>query len=301
MKQITIKNEHISLTVLDYGAIIQKLLVKDKYGEEHNVVVGHEQPESYINDEHALGACIGRYAGRISKGGFKLEDQFYPLHSEKGIHLHGGKVGFGKKNWTVTEVYSGDNPFIKLTYISEHLEEGYPGNLIATVTYKLVGNSLHIGHEAQTDKTTVVNLTNHSYFKLDNEPSIDHYNLKLKCEGILEVDEQLIPTGGIKEVRNTKNNFLTERKIGSVRLDTPFIFNPNCENAAIVSSYVSGIIMKVTTNQPAIVIYTPTPFPAICFETQNYPDAPNHVNFPSSVLLPGELYKNESTFAFGII
>lgn len=301
MKQITIKNEYISLTVLEYGAIVQKLLVKDKNGEEHNVVIGHEKPEAYLNDELALGACIGRYAGRISKGGFNLDGQFYPIHTEKGIHLHGGKVGFGKKYWTLTEEHKGDNPFVKFTYMSENLEEGYPGNLTASVTYKLVDNALHILHEAKTDKTTVVNLTNHSYFRLDNENSIDHYNMELKSDGFLDVDEQLIPSGGIKNVGNTQYNFLTAKNIGSVRLDTPFVFKPNCDNAAMVSSNFTGIVMKVSTNQPAIVIYTPTAFPAICFETQNYPDAPNHLNFPSSVLRPGESYKNESVFSFGIL
>lgn len=301
MKQITIKNEYISLTVLEYGAIIQKMMVKDKKGKEQNVVVGHEKPEAYLNDEYALGACIGRYAGRISQGGFHLNGKFYPLYKENGVHLHGGKIGFGKKYWTLTQQHLGNNPFIKLSCKSEHLEEGYPGDLEASVTYKLVGNSLHILHEAQTDKTTVINLTNHSYFKLDNEITIDHYNLKLKSEGYLEVDEHLVPTGSIKKVEHTQNNFLKKKKIGSVRLDTPFIFNPNCENAAIVSSNISGIFMKVTTNQPAIVIYTPTPFPAICFETQNYPDAPNQSHFPSSILEPGELYRNESTFDFGTI
>jgi aldose 1-epimerase len=301
LKQITIKNEYISLTVLEFGAIIQKMLVKDKYGKEHNVVVGHEKPEAYLSDEHALGACIGRYAGRISEGGFNLGDEFYSLQQENGVHLHGGKEGFGKRYWTLIEEYRGNNPFIKLTYKSEHLEEGYPGNLEAFVTYKLANNTLQILHEGQTDKTTVVNLTNHSYFKLDDETSIDHYNLELKSEGFLEVDEQLLPTGSIKEVLNTQNNFLTSKKIGQVRLDTPFVFKPHCNNAAIVSSHVSGIVMKVTTNQPSIVIYTPTSFPAICFETQNYPDAPNQSNFPSSILRPGELYRNESTFEFGTL
>lgn len=301
MKQITIKNEYISLTVLEYGAIIQKMIVKDKNGKKRNVVVGHEKPEVYLDDEHSLGACVGRYAGRISQGGFYLDCKFYPLHTKNGVHLHGGKIGFGKKYWTLTQEHSGNNPFIKLSYKSEHLEEGYPGNLEASVTYKLVGNSLHILHEAQTDKTTVINLTNHSYFKLDDEIAIDHYNLELKCEGFLEVDEQLVPTGNIKKVEHTQNDFLTKKKIGSTRLDTPFIIKPISENTMTVSSDVSGIVMKVTTNQPAVVIYTPTSFPAICFETQNYPDAPNQSHFPSPILEPGELYSNEATFDFGTI
>ncbi len=301
LKQITIKNEYISLTVLEYGAIIQKMMVKDKHGKEQNVVVGHENPEAYLSDQNALGACIGRYAGRISRGGFHLDGEFYPLSNKNGVHLHGGKIGFGKKYWTLNKVHSGKNPFIKLSYKSEDLEEGYPGNLEAYVTYKLIDNSLHISHEAQTDKTTVINLTNHTYFKLDDENSVAHYNMELKSEGFLELDEQLVPTGRIKKAVDTQNDFLSNKKIGSTSLDTPFIVKPHCENVVTVSSDVSGIVMKVTTNQPAVVIYTPASFPAICFETQNYPDAPNQSNFPSSILEPGELYKNESTFDFGTL
>ena len=301
MKQITIKNEYISLTVLEYGAIIQKMMVKDKHGKEQNVVVGHEKPEAYLNDQNALGACIGRYAGRISRGGFHLDGEFYPLPNKNGVHLHGGKIGFGKKYWSLKEEHSGNNPFIKLSYKSKDLEEGYPGNLEAYVTYKLIDNSLHIIHEAHTDKTTVINLTNHSYFKLDDENSVAHYNMELKSESFLELDEQLVPTGRIKEVVDTQNDFLSNKKIGSTSLDTPFIVEPYCENAVTLSSDVSGIVMKVTTNQPAVVIYTPATFPSICFETQNYPDAPNQSNFPSSILEPGELYKNESTFDFGTL
>lgn len=301
MKQFTIKNDFISLTVLDYGAIIQKMLVNDKNGKQVNVVVGHDNPEKYLSDKDSLGACVGRYAGRISKGGFNLEGTFYPLQNENGIHLHGGKVGFGQKYWTLEEHHTGEEPFIRLSYLSPHLEEGYPGNLTATVTYTLVGPTLYILHEAITDKTTVVNLTNHTYYKLDDEKAIDHYNLELQCDGILEVDEKLVPTGKFTDVTNTKYDFLNKKKIGQVHLDTPFTFRPNCKNAAQVSSDVSGIVMKATTDQPAIVIYTPASFPAICFETQNYPDAPNHSHFPTSVLKPGEFYRNRSSFSFGTV
>lgn len=301
LKQITITNEFISLTILEYGAIIQKMMVKDKHGKEQNVVVGHGNPEAYLSDQNALGACIGRYAGRISGGGFHLNGEFYPLHNKNGVHLHGGKIGFGKKYWTLTDEHFGNNPFIKLSYRSVDLEEGYPGNLEVNVTYKLVGNNLHIIHEAQTDKPTVINLTNHSYFKLDDEKSIDHYTMELKSEGFLELDRQLVPTGKIKKVGNDQYNFLIGKKIDTARLDTPYIVNPNCENAVTVSSDVSGIVMKVTTNQPVMVIYTPTSFPAICYETQHYPDAPNQSNFPSSILEPGKLYRNESSFNFGLL
>ncbi|MGB5436575.1 MAG: aldose epimerase family protein [Maribacter sp.] len=301
MKQVTISNPFITLIVLDYGAIIQKLLVKDDEGRYTNVVVGFDYPSQYHNDKASLGACIGRYAGRISKGGFTLDRKTYPLFNEKGVHLHGGKEGFSKKYWTIEEVHKGDEPFVRLSYFSKHLEEGYPGNLKVTVTYKISNNELHIIHEATTDFTTVVNLTNHSYFKLDNENGIDHYFLKLNCPKIVETHENLLPTGKLTPVKDTPYDFSSERQIGATRLDTPFATDDHSSFAAMVYSTKSGISMEVNTNQRGVVIYTPQHFPAICFETQNFPDAPNHPNFPSSVLRPSETYRNASIFKFDLV
>jgi aldose 1-epimerase len=301
LKQITLQNPFITLIVLNYGAIIQKLMVKDKDGKLTNVVVGLEFPSDYQYDNKYLGACTGRYAGRISKGGFELDRASYPLFHKNGVHLHGGKRGFGKKIWTIETIDHGEEPFVKLSYLSEHLEEGYPGNLKATVTYKLMNNELHIIHEATTDRSTVVNLTNHSYFCLDDAPTIDNHLLQLNCSQYVETDDDLLPTGRVSSVTASSYDFLEEKQIGTTRLDTPMVNNSISEVVAALSSEKSGISMKVTTNQPAVVVYTPTDFPAICFETQNYPDAPNQKNFPNSVLRPGEVYKNHSKFVFDLI
>ncbi|TMM53306.1 galactose mutarotase [Maribacter algarum] len=301
MKQVTISTPFITLIVLDYGAIIQKLLVKDKNGESVNVVVGFNSPEKYLEDNKFLGACIGRYAGRISNGKFELERETYDLHQKDGVHLHGGKKGFGLKYWTIEEVHQGRQPFVKLSYHSKHLEEGYPGNLKVYVTYKLINNHLHIIHEASTDLTTVINLTNHSYFRLDGTSQIDDYNLQLNCSRMVETYANLLPTGALIPVNGTSFDFLNEKKIGSTRLDTPFVIDSKSKVAGKVSSDKTAISMEVSTNQPALVCYTPPEFPAICFETQNYPDAPNHKNFPSSRLRPGEIYKNESKFVFDLL
>ncbi len=301
MKQVTISTPFITLIVLDYGAIIQKLLVKDKEGNTINVVVGKEFPSDYPFDAKALGASVGRYAGRISNGGFVLDRETYPLYEQKGIHLHGGKKGFHKRDWIIEEVDHGKEPYIKLSYLSKHLEEGYPGNLQATVTYKLSNNALHITYEAITDRTTVVNLTNHSYFRMDDDSKIDDYRLQLNCPKMVETLADKLPTGKIVATSETPFDFLQEKEIGSVRFDTPFVLSPNSKFAAKVASKKSGISLHVKTNQPAIVVYTPPEFPAICFETQNYPDAPNHEHFPSSVLRPGELYENISEFTFDLI
>jgi len=275
LQQVTIKNEFISLSVLDYGAKIQKILFKDRKGNMLNLVVGFENPDSYLEDQISLGACVGRFAGRISNGSFKLKGDTYNLYSEDGVHLHGGKSGFGKKYWTFDTIVHNKEPFVKLSYQSPHMEEGYPGNLKASVTYKLVDNSLHIIHEAVTDKTTVINLTNHSYFRLDNTNSIDHYELQLECPEILKTYDNLLPTGKLVSVVDTDYDFLTRKEIAGKRLDTPFVVSENVKKVAELYSPVSGITMTVESNQPAVVVYTPLEFGAICFETQNYPDAPN--------------------------
>ncbi|WP_291868801.1 aldose epimerase family protein [Maribacter sp.] len=301
MKQVTINNSFITLIVLDYGAVIQKILVKDKNGNSTNVVVGYDYPSKYLNDEFYLGACVGRYAGRISNGGFEIDREEFYVASENGVHLHGGKEGFSKKHWKIIEVNYKNDPYVKLEYRSKHLEEGYPGNLTATVTYKLVNNYLHITHEATTDRSTVINLTNHSYFRLDNEDFIDDYDLQLNCPELLETTRQLLPTGATQSVRGTEYDFIKNRRIGSTRLDTPFAIDLSSEKVGKVMSHKTGISMEVYTNQPAVVIYTPEAFPGICFETQNYPDAPNQKHFPNSILRPGEKYHNIAIFKFDLV
>ena len=301
MKQVTISTPFITLIILDYGAIIQKLLVKDKNGKTTNVVVGYDFASKYLKDTACLGASVGRYAGRISNGSFELDRQTYNLHENRGIHLHGGKEGFHKKYWKFEAVNQGQEPFVTLSYLSRHLEEGYPGNLKTSVTYRLKDNELHISFKASTDRTTVLNLTNHSYFKLDEEDSIDSYQLKLNCPDYLETFDNLLPTGKLLAVKETKYDFLNEKPIGKKRLDTTFVQDLKAKIGAKLFSKKSGIGMEVRTNQAAVHVYTPLKFPAICFETQNFPDAPNHKHFPSSVLRPGEVYKNESLFKFDLI
>ena len=301
MNQVTIKNNFITLTVLDYGAIIQKLILKNKDGVDTNVVVGLEEPAKYLTDNKSLGACIGRYAGRISKSGFQINNVHYPIFSKDGVHLHGGQKGFGKRYWTIEKVDDGENPFVKLSYLSQDMEEGYPGNLKSTVTYKLVGPSLFIIHEATTDKATPVNLTNHSYFNLDGAETIEHWDLRLSCPEYLETDEKLLPTGKLVSVKNSKYDFLQLKKIGQVRLDTPFVMDSSLKQGTVLASDKSGISMEVITNQPGVVVYTPAAFAAICFETQNFPDAPNQPHFPNSILQPGETYHNESEFRFSFV
>lgn len=283
---------------MDYGAIIQRLQFRGSDGGFTDMSVGLDSPEDYLKDEAFLGACVGRFAGRISGGALRIGDESHRISNRDGITLHGGEAGFGKRYWKIDSVKkTGQSPEINLSYLSRHGEEGFPGNLFIQVQYRLEGTTLRIRHRAETDHPTVVNLTNHSYFKIDPLDSIDHYLLRLGSARHLETDARLLPTGRILDVAGTPFDFRQSREIGSMRLDTPYILDTGGPAAELVSR-LSGVRMRVETNQPAMVVYTPPHFPGICFETQGYPDAPNHSGFPSTELHPGQIYHNESRFTF---
>jgi len=320
LKTITISNDYgLELTVINYGATIQSLKVLDKNGKKVNVVVGLQNPEDYSKDCYQkhnvyLGCSIGRYAGRISGGSFSIADETFKVPTDNGIHLHGGN-GFDKKFWFVDNI-SEDGTSITLSHKSKHLDQGYPGNLEVFVTYSLNNSQLEISYTATTDRTTIVNLTNHSYFNLDGKSSILDHSLKINNTHHLEVDKKLIPTGKLLESENTRFDVSSKSIINSdhfIGFDDTFVLNKNIDHAAILSSEKTGIQMKVITNQPALVIYTKDRFPeipltsaykeypAICFEAQNFPDAPNNHHFPSAILQPNEAYKNKTVFSFSLM
>ena len=318
---ITLRNMNgLELKISNLGATILSLMVPDKNGKLVNVVVGFAQPENYyadkyLNDYNYLGATVGRWAGRISGGNFKIDDTIYELYNENGVHLHGGKEGFDKKYWNVDDVSESS---VTLSYLSKNLEEGFPGNLQITVTYTLTeNNELQIVYKATTDKVTPVNLTNHAYFNLDGEGSILNHELQLKSNKYVELNEDLLVTGKLIDTKNTDNDFTTKSKIGKEDfkgLDDVFVVNSDDTYNALLSSPKTGIEMKVFTNQPVLVVYTPPKLPelsykdgveysdysAICFEAESYPDAINQPNFPSALLKPGETYLNETVFKFNL-
>ncbi len=322
-KTITLINKNnLKLEVSALGATILGLKVPDKNRKHINVVVGLSkaddyQSESYLKEGLYLGSLIGRCAGRISKGYIEIEKKKYNLYNEEGVHLHGGKEGFDKKIWNIESIKSGDSPSVTLSYISEHLEEGYPGNLKVIVTYTLTEeNALKISYKAETDQTTILNLTNHSYFNLDGESTILDHKLKLNSSSCLDLNEQLVPSGKINLVEGTRFDYTKKTYVGKEGfkgLDDIFVLNEN-DPKAFLSSEKTGIQMKVFTNQPALVIYTPNKFnklpfkdnaeyseyPAICFEAQKYPDAIHKDNFPSIVLKPGQTYNHETIYEFQI-
>ncbi|OIQ30779.1 MAG: hypothetical protein BM564_00790 [Bacteroidetes bacterium MedPE-SWsnd-G2] len=324
IKTATIKNANgMTLTVLNYGASIIALNVPNKNRNLTNVVLGFPNVEDYVNQAPEiqclnLGASIGRYAGRISKGGFTIRGTFYPISHVNGLHLHGGEKGFGKQFWNIDKVDHDDNPQVVLSYTSKHLEEGYPGTVKITVNYTLTSdNQLKVSYEATTNLATIINITNHSYFNLNETNTILGQTLNVASDHHLEVDHQLLPTGNIKPSKDSKfdlNKGLVLSKSNFDGFDDTFVLNSSCSPSIKISSKETGISMTVKTNQPAVVVFTPkqlpiflaTPntnkedYPAICFETQNFPDAPNHKHFPQAVLTPGERYINETIFSFSV-
>ncbi len=321
---LSVRNDNgMRLRITNFAATIMSLEVPDANGKLVNVVVGFESLQDYIEKSKGkvsrfLGASIGRYAGRISNQKISVNTIDYPLYHEEGIHLHGGKNGFDEKVWEIDYIDE-DELSVSLSYLSEHMEEGYPGNLRVKVIYQLTNdNELIIKYQAISDQDTVVNLTNHAYYNLSGEQTITNHILKLNCSNYLEVDGKQFPTGNINSVLGTKYDFLNWRKLDELEekgiLDDTFVFDTKEKSKVVINAEESGIQMEVSTNQPAVVIYTHKQFPdwnfrkgvkydkfpAICFETQNYPDAPNHSNFPSTLIKAGELYENRSVFKFSI-
>lgn len=323
IKVTTLTNTNgLSLQISNLGATIISLNIPDKNNQLVNVVVGLESEdynkEPYLSNYPYLGASIGRYAGRISKGMFQVNGKIYQIYNENGVHLHGGKIGFDKKYWDVESLTLDNNPSVTYTFESAHLEEGYPGNLRVSVTYQLTDrNEIKITYKATTDAPTPINLTNHAYFNLNGKDSISNHRLQLNSEQYLEVDDQLIPSGKLIDLKNTRFDFNEESIIGREDFkgfDDAFVLGDG-KVKAVLTSPKTGIQMKVYTNQPASVIYTPvlleglpfkngvtySKFSAICFETQNFPDAPNNAHFPSSILNPNETYLNETIFEFSMV
>jgi len=319
------------VAVTNYGAKIVSLMVPDKNGTLTDVVTGHQTIDDYLTSEEPyFGAVCGRVANRIAKGKFTLDGKEYTLAINNGPnHLHGGIKGFNAVVWDVKEI--SDNA-IELFYLSIDGEEGYPGNLSVTVTYVLTDdNALDIYYEAETDKPTILNLTNHSYFNLSGagDPYIGDHILKLIADEYLPTDETAIPYGKPEPVFGTPMDFTVPHAIGE-RIDDDFqqlifgngydhnyIINKENEDeyvfAGVCESPKTGIKMEIFTSQPGIQLYTGNwmtgnfvgkngqRYPkrsAVCFETQHYPDSIHHPEYPSVVLRPGEIFRSRTTYKF---
>jgi len=323
----------MEVNISNYGGIITSIKVPDKNGVFEDVVLGYDSLSGYIKAPSFFGALVGRYGNRIANGKFKLDGKTYTLAVNNGKnHLHGGLKGFDKVTWNAAPSSTSDSATLKLTYLSRDMEEGYPGNLKVTVIYTLTNdNALKISYEATTDKKTVVNLTNHSYFNLSGNTKRDilDHSLQLDASKFIPVDEGLIPTGEIKPVKGTPFDFISPTVVGSRINDKDpqlvvgrgydhcFVFDKPAGSMAKVgtlSDSVSGRYMELYTTEPGTQIYTGNFLDgsvtgkfntvykqryAICLETQHYPDSPNRPKFPTVVLNPGDVYKTQTIFKFG--
>lgn len=313
--------------ITNYGCIITSLCIKDKFNKYRDIVLGFDNLGDYINGNPYFGAVIGRYSNRIANSEFILNNIKYKLLSNNGKnHLHGGKLGFDKVLWD----YYIENNNLVFTYISLDGEEGYPGNLQIKVTYTLTDdNELILEYKAETDKDTVINLTNHSYFNLNGEGSgtaLGHM-LILNAGYYLPTNSDNIPTGEYRSVINTPFDFKEKCKLSNKLLnkdlqlkygngyDHNFIIDPSGKEikpAAILESEESGIKMIVSTTEPGIQLYTGnylddsligksgayTKHSGICLETQHFPDSPHFPDFPTTILKKESVFKSKTVFKF---
>ncbi len=321
----------VSADVTNYGGLMVNLYIPDRNGKSENVMLGFDDLAGY-KDSPYFGALIGRYGNRIAKGKFTLDGKEYTLAVNNGENaLHGGLVGFDKVVWDATPIEKDNVVGLKLHYVSKDMEEGYPGNLDVTVKYLINDkNELIFDYEATTDKATPVNLTQHNYYNFNGGKSdILGHVLMLNADNTTPVDEGLIPTGVIAPVKGTPFDFTTPTAIGKrVNADNEQIkFGGGYDHnwvlnkkkagkmslAADVYDPATGRGMKVFTDQPAIQFYCGNFLDGtlkghnglvyghrygLCLETQHYPDSPNHANFPSTILRPGEVYKTKTVQKF---
>lgn len=324
----------IQVKILNYGGIIQAVEVPDKDGKMGDVVLGFDSLDQYIKQSPYFGALIGRFGNRIAKGTFTLNDSTYHLFINDGPNsLHGGKVGFDKKIWDVTPFTTDSTEGLKLHYLSKDGEEGYPGNLDVYVTYTLNNdNALRIDYEATTDKATVLNLTNHAYWNLNNgKGKATDELLMLNADYFLPVDSSLIPTGEMRPVKGTPMNFLQPTAVGSHinddydqlhlvhgGFDHCWVLNTHGDLnqvAASVLDTTNGRFLQVYTTEPGIQFYSGNfldstlhgthgnVYPkhgCIVLETEHYPDSPNKPAFPTTVLEPGDTFHSSTIYKFSV-
>jgi aldose 1-epimerase len=326
-----LQNGKLKMSVTNYGAKIVSLFVPDKKGYSEDVVLGFETIDDYLTKEPFFGAVCGRFANRIRKGNFELEGKTYHLAVNNGVnHLHGGIKGFNEMIWNVEFV---DDHQLTLSYFSKDGEEGYPGNLNVSVTYELTeNNELKIHYQATTDKTTIINLCQHSFFNLKGagNGNIEDHELMVNADFYTPLDETQAPIGEIRVVDNTLMDFRTPVKV-SERINADFdqfTFGRGIDNnwvvkkpqahdlafAAALHEPKSGRLMEVFTTQPGIQVYSGNWVEnhvgkygkkydvryAICLETQGFPASPNYAQFPSPVLRSDEKYDEMCIYKFSI-
>lgn len=317
-----VESDALSFEVLDYGATLRSLRVKDAHGAWVDVVLGYDSLAEYEQNDGYLGAVVGRVCNRIAGAEFELDGNRYPLYQNDGVnHLHGGKRGFDKYVWAVEELPDG----LRLTRTSPDGEEGYPGTLTLSVRFCWKGDSFCIHYHAETDQDTILNLTNHSYFNLNGKGDVQKQLLKIHADLFTPNDDVCLPTGEIRPVAGTAMDFRRFKAIGqdadndedcvraSRGYDANFILDGSIP-AVTARSPESGIVMQVTTDQPGVQLYTANGMgpvsgkngqvyghrAAFCLETQHYPDCIHHPDWPSCILRAGEAFDSTTVYAFSV-
>lgn len=315
----TLRNKNrCEFSVINYGATITALKIPTSENKITDVVLGFDSLEDYINSYYLpsppyFGTTVGRFAGRINNGEFTLNEKKHFLNKNHGEHnIHGGILGFSRKFWKILKINYEENPSITLEFISKNNEENFPGELTVQVTYTLTEqNELKVQYTAKSTEDTIINLTQHSYFNLDGHTNdVNRQKLTIHSNKVLETNEELIPTGQFTALKNHAFDF-SDSKHCPTSIDTTFVLEN--DNAVTLLSEKNNLKMTVRTNQPAVHIYVGGncfgkikgkegvnyhATSGICFETQNFPDAPNHSHFPSAVLKKDQEYIHQTTFKF---
>ncbi len=315
VRQFLLRNANgMTVGVMSYGAIITEIQAPDRDGNFRNVVAGSQSLSDYLGRFPAA-AVIGRFANRIKDGRFEIDGQEYQVtQNAKGNHIHGGTKGFAKVNWNAEALPASETDSgVVFSYFSKDGEEGYPGNLIATVTYTLNDlNELSLTYTAKSDKPTIVNLTNHAYFNLANEGGFEDHILWLNAHQYTLADADLVPTGELAAVSRSPFDFTVPQTIGwrleligephPKKYDDNFVIKGG-GNKLVVAARVhepkSGRFMEVRTNQPGVQLYTGNK-QGFCLETQHYPDSINHPQFPSPIVRPSKPFKSTTQFVFSV-
>jgi len=316
MRSFVISNKNgVSIKLLSYGGIINEINVPDKYGKIENIVLSYSKLRDYINDEFYIGALIGRYANRVKNSSFTINGINYELEPNEGLnHLHGGKSGFHKVEWTVD---SQSKYSVTLSNFYKHLENGYPGNLKVKVKYTISKNNIFdVEFFANSDLDTHFNPTIHPYFNLNPaSKTILNHNLKINSKNYLPIDDQYIPTNETKNVKSTPFDFQVSKKIGiDIQLknkqleiakgyDHCFVLDKEQNFAAKLSESESGRLIQIYTDQPGIQLYTGNHLKGIflknqglCLETQHFPNSPNISSFPSTLLKANTNYYSKTSY-----
>ena len=322
----------VELALMTFGATIVSLTAPDRDGRFDDIVLGHDSLAGYIEESPYFGAVVGRYGNRIGAGTFELDGQTYDLaKNNPPNHLHGGLVGFDKVIWEAESFVGEDHSGVRLTYESADGEEGYPGALLAHVTYTLTdAGEVVVDYYATADKATPINLTQHSYFNLAGEGDILSHELMLNAGHYTPVDSTLIPTGEIRSVEGTPFDFLRPVAIGA-RIDQDdrqlllgggydhnFVLDSGGDTLGLAARVVepsTGRVLEVHTTEPGVQFYTGNFLDGLitgkdgrqyfrrsgfCLETQHFPDSPNKPDFPSTILRPGESYVSRTVFSFSV-